>query len=289
MRSMLKLALLVGVSAPAFLAPALHSSVARADGPAAAPAAPVAPSAAPTPGTTTTTTVTNTTTAPATAPAAPTTGVLVTDALPAGTVAVVTPVVDGLVQVHIRTKELVTIQHRRGPDAEWQTACETPCDARLPATDEYRVIGKGLEDSEPFLLTSPKGDVVNINVQPGIKSRARTGEIMTFTGVVVTVGAIVVGIAAANPGDTFSANGTTNNYNWNVIAGGTTIAVAGLVTGILGGAWWYDNAHTRVAGDVENGKEPPARGGLEPRYQTGMRTPAPNVATYGTTIFSTSF
>jgi hypothetical protein len=196
---------------------------------------------------------------------------------------------DGKVRVHIQTKELVTLEHRSGPDAPWEHGCETPCDVRLPAADEYRVVGIGLNESVPFSLTAPNGDVVTIHVAPGIKSRAKTGEIMTFTGAVLLVGAVVVGIGASDPGKTFQANGVTDNYNWDVIAVGTTVAVAGLITGILGGAWWYDNSHSRVAGDVQQGADQPARGSNEPRYLTGMRMGAPNIQAYTAPLFSTTF
>ncbi len=197
------------------------------------------------------------------------------------------PGADGLVQIHIETKELVTLEHRSGPTAPWQHGCETPCDTRLPGADEFRVVGNGVNESEPFSLTTPKGDVVKIHVAPGLKSRARIGEILTFTGAVLVVGALVVGIGASDPGATFPANGQTDNYNWNVIAVGTGVAVVGLVSGILGGAWWYDNSHTRVAGDVQG--DQPARGGLEPRYQTGMRMAGPAMPSYTAQLFSTSF
>jgi hypothetical protein len=195
---------------------------------------------------------------------------------------------DGLVKVHIETKELVTVEHRSGPGAPWQVACETPCDTRLPAADEYRIVGQGLNPSKTFVLTTPKGDTVKVHVAPGLKHREKVGEVLTITGAVVTVGGLIVGLAAASPSSVFQADGTTNMTNWNVIAAGTTVALAGLVTGILGGAWWYDNAHTRVAGDVQG--EPPARGGVEPRFQTGLRSATPATGpVYSTTLFSASF
>jgi hypothetical protein len=214
---------------------------------------------------------------------------------PAGSTVVVTTVPaapavvsgDGLVKVHIQTKELVTLEHRSGPGVPWQVACETPCDVRLPATDQYRVVGAGLNESEPFVLATPKGDTVKIHVAPGLRNREKIGEALTITGATLTVGALIVGLVAAEPSSVFQANGTTNNTNWNVIAVGTTIAVVGLGTGIFGGAWWYDNAHTRVAGDIQG--DQPARGAAEPRYQTGMRSVVPNLQTYSATLFTASF
>ncbi len=145
----------------------------------------------------------------------------------------------------------------------------------------------GLNESKPFVLTTPKGDTVKIHVAPGLRQREKIGEALTITGAALTVGALIVGLAAAEPSSVFSSSGSTDNANWNVIAVGTGVAVVGLVTGIFGGAWWYDNAHTRVAGDIQG--EPPARGGLEPRYQTGMRVAVPNLPSYSATLFTASF
>jgi hypothetical protein len=280
MRSMSKLALLVGAGFPLMLAASSASAQATAHATATvsvkAPAVP--------------------------APAAPTSVVV---AAPAASVVVApppvvvvkenvavveakpAPLVDGKVEVHIHTKELVTIEHRASPNDPWETACETPCDARLPAGDQYRVVGEGVNPSETFALTSPTGDVVTIHVAPGLKKRARIGEALTIGGAVVFVGAAVIGLVAANPQGAFSANGATDNYNWDVIAVGTGIALAGLTTAIFGGSWWYNNASTRVAGDVQ--ADQPTRGSIDNRYQTGMRMNGPAIPTYSTSVFSTSF
>ena len=286
MRSMSMLAVFLG--APLMLA----ASPAYAAGPAAPPE-PSAPAAA---------TPAVATPAPAAASPVPAAAVATPDPAPGTAPAVLAPgpanvkveavtaekpaVADGLVEVHIQTKELVALEHRTGPDAAWQVACETPCDTRLPAGDEYRVTGRGLNDSEVFALTSPKGNVVRIHVAPGFTKRERIGKIMTIGGGVVLVGAVVIGLAAADPSKTFNADGSTNNYNWNVIAVGTGFALAGLTTAIFGASWWYDNAHTRIGGDIQG--EQPAHGGIEPRYQTAFRLGAPSM-TAGTTLFSHSF
>jgi hypothetical protein len=212
---------------------------------------------------------------------------------------VATPVVDGKVKVHIHTKELVTLEHRPNPSAPWQHGCETPCDERFPAGDEFRIVGVGIATSNPFSLTTPKGDVVKLYVAPGVKSKAKVGEFLTFTGATLIVGALVVGLAAADPSSVFNANGTTDNYNYNVIAVATTVAVAGIITGVLGGAWWYDNSRTRVAGDAqeqEPEKRPPnpdsdyvARRAVEPEAPTGMRAATPVRESYSAPLFVTHF
>ena len=300
MRSIAKLALLVGTSAPLLLLSA-SALAAGQDPPAAAPPAAAPPTtappaaAAPTPPPEMTAPPPAPTPPAATPPAATPPATLTPPSAPppaasvaaaAGAFVASAPGADGTVQVHIATKELVTLEHR-SPGGAWQRVCETPCDARVPGGDEFRIVGEGINDSQPFSLTTPKGDVVKIHVAPGIKRKAKIGEYMTFTGAVLFVGALVVGIGAADPGSTFQANGSTNNYNWDVIAVGTAIGVVGAVSTILGGAWWYDNSQTRVAGDVQG--DQPARGGLEPRYQTGLRVSAPAAPMYSAPILSATF
>jgi len=282
MRSMSKLALLVSAGAPLLLlsSSALADAPTVAPPPAATPAPVVAPAAPP-----------PAAVAPAVTPAPAAAAPPVVAAPPAAAApAVAAPAgADGLVMVHIQTKELVTLEHRSGPNGAWQVGCETPCDARLPVGDEYRVVGAGVNESGTFALSTPKGDTVKVHVAPALKSRERLGQALTITGAVVTVGALVVGVAASDPGATFSSttSGATDNYNWNVIAVGTAVALAGLTTAIVGGAFWYDNTETRVAGDVQG--QQPARGDIEPRYQTGMRTNGVTLPSYSATLFSTTF
>jgi hypothetical protein len=294
MRSMSKLALLVGAGLPLMLLASSAMAQNPAPTPAPAAATPPPPAAAPAPAAATPAPAAATPAPPAVTPAPaaqPTTVVVAVPPTPVTSTAIIPdkPAVgaDGRVEIHIATKELVTLEHRSGPGAPWVTACQTPCDERLPAGDEYRVIGEGLNDSNVFALTSPRGDTVKIHVAPGFKKKERIGKIMTITGGVVFVGAAVIGLVAANPGNDFNASGTTNNYNWDVIIVGTTIAVAGLATAIVGGSYWYNNAETRVAGDIQG--EQPVLGGIEPRYQTGMRMGAPTAPVYSTSLFSTTF
>jgi hypothetical protein len=299
MRSMSKLALLTGIGAPLMLV----SASVFAQGPTAPPSSPAPTAPATSPGYSPTPSAPPSAASPATTPAvstpaapAPAAAHDNTDYGPAGPPEPTAPhAADGLVKIHIMTKELVTLEHRSGANAPWQHACETPCDTRLPPADEYRIVGEGVAESSSFSLTTPKGDEVKIHVAPGLKSKAKIGEVLTFTGAVLVVGAIVVGVGAADPSSVFNASGQTDNYNWNVIEVATGIAVTGVVAGILGGAWWYDNSHTRVAGDLQENDQrsppPPVRGGLEPAYQTGMRLSGPGlgVPSYTAPLFTTSF
>lgn len=259
MRSMLKLALVTGVPLVLFTTPAFAQGPEAPPPPPPPPPAADAPAAPPPPPVTVKTEVATTTTA---------------------------PVADGTVQVHIKTKELVVLE-RRGSDNVWTTACETPCDARLPVGDDYRMVGPGLNDSKVFHLGQGKDGVVTLHFRPGVKKKEKTGEYMAIGGGILFVGGVVGGLIAASPSSVFNSSGTSNDYNFNVIAVGTGIALAGLVTGLVGVSWWVDNSHSLAAGDIQTAQ--PARGDLEPRVQTGMRMSSPTNAGYTTTIFSTTF
>ena len=145
----------------------------------------------------------------------------------------------------------------------WQTACETPCDARLPLGDEYRMVGPGLNDSKPFVLAVGKDGDSKLHFQPGFKRKEKIGEGLAIGGAVLLVGGVIGGLAAASPSSVFNANGTSNDYNFNVIAVGTGIAVTGLVVGLVGVSYWSDNSSSKVAGDLQGALA--ARGGTEPR------------------------
>jgi hypothetical protein len=266
MRSFVKLALiassaLVLASAPALAqnapaAPAVPPAVPASAAPAPAAPAPAAPAPAAPP------------------PAAPSAVVVI--APPASTVGVSTPAApDGTVLVHIDSPSKVSLERRSSPAASWEHACESPCDGRLPVGDQYRVVGTGMNESNPFTLDGSKGDRAVLLVAPGTKQRAKIGEGLLIGGAIVLVGSVVFGLVAACPSCTFqsSTGAATNTTNTDVIGAATGLAVAGLATGIFGAAWWVDNQHSRVSGAVQ--AAPPARGGLDPALVTGLRAPMP--------------
>jgi hypothetical protein len=217
--------------------------------------------------------------APATVVTVPATATPVVVTAPTGsTVEVSTTVAastDGTLLVHIDSPQKVSLERRSSPSAAWEHACESPCDGRLPVGDQYRIVGTGMNDSNPFTLDGSKGDRAVLLVAPGTKQKAAIGEGLLIGGAVLLVGAVVFGAIGACPSCTFQANGTTDTTNTDVIGAATGLAVIGLATGVFGAAWWVDNSHSRVSGAVQ--AAPPARGGLDPALVAGMRGPMPGM------------
>jgi hypothetical protein len=219
-------------------------------------------------------------TAPAAAPAvvvaAPPGATVSVSTTPAASVAVSTVAsTDGTILVHVDSPSKVSLERRSSPSASWEHACESPCDGRLPVGDQYRVVGTGMNESNPFTLDASKGDRAVLLVAPGTKQKAKIGEALLIGGAVVLVGSVVFGAIAACPSCTFQTRngGLTDTTNTDVIGVATGLAVGGLATGIFGAAWWVDNQHSRVSGAVQ--AAPPARGGLDPAHLAGMRAPMP--------------
>lgn len=79
-------------------------------------------------------------------------------------------------------------------------------------------------------------------------SKKSTGWILVGVGGAVTVGGIVVDIVGANSGTIAGAgndSGNTDNTRTDLLFFGTTLIVAGLVTGIYGGSMvWNADHHT---------------------------------------------
>jgi hypothetical protein len=183
-------------------------------------------------------------------------------------------VADGTVEVHIESKhKTLALEHRPAPNAPWELACEGTCDKRLPVGDEYMIVGGGLNESHPFNLDGSKGDRIILRVGAGERSRETMGKWFLIGGSALIVAGVLVIAIGSHPSETFRADGTTNNTNFDVLTTGTALILGGVIGGIYGGGTWYNNRRTHVAGDVV--APAPARGSLPPLEQTGLRTPAP--------------
>jgi hypothetical protein len=83
---------------------------------------------------------------------------------------------------------------------------------------------------------------------PGNPDKAKTGWILVGVGGAVAIGGIVVDIVGANSGSVSGAGGSgdnnqTNNTRTDLYFLGTTLIVAGLVTGIYGGSMVWSANH----------------------------------------------
>jgi hypothetical protein len=207
-----------------------------------------------------------------------------------------THVSDGTVEVHIESRDkMVLLEHRIGPSAPWEAACEGSCDKRLPVSDEYRVLGTGLNDSRAFNLDGTKDRVV-LKVVAGEHKRETIGKIILIGGGALIVAGILTIAIGSHPSETFQADGTTNNTNFDILTAGTALILGGLVGGVYGGATWYNNRHSHVGGDVQGNT--PTRDPRDvnkedasiPRPElTGMRTPAPMAPIFQIPLINRSF
>jgi hypothetical protein len=197
------------------------------------------------------------------------------------------PSAEGTVSVHIDSPKPVSLEHRASGGVAWEHVCEAPCDQRVSVGDQYRIVGMDLNESNPFMLDSTKGDTVTLHIGPGEIKKQRIGTYVLIGGGVLFLGGLIGGLAASHPSETFTADGTTNNSNWSAIIVGTSLALVGLGGAIFGGAWVVNNAHTRVGGDVQ--AAPPARGDNAPSHLTGLRTDLPTNPAAIVPLFHTTF
>ena len=167
-----------------------------------------------------------------------------TDAPPADTA----PVSDGMVEVVVDSPVPVSLERRSGAGAEWEFACNAPCKERMAVTAQYRIVGANLNASNPFTLDTTQGDRVVLTVSPGVHKKAVRGVwILAGSGALVVTGVILL-IAGSDGSATFNSDGVTHNANTNFIFAGTGLILAGVVGGVLGGAWYLDNRHSGVEG-----------------------------------------
>jgi hypothetical protein len=179
----------------------------------------------------------------------------------------------GSITVHVDSPKPVSLEHRANASTAWEHVCEAPCDQAVAVGDQYRIVGTDLNESNPFMLDSSKGDKVSLKIGPGEIKKQRIGTYVLIGGGVLFLGGVIGGLAASHPGETFTADGTTNNSNWTAIIVGTSLAVVGLSGALFGGAWYVNNAHTRVGGDVQ--AAPPATGQNPTPPRTGLRSELP--------------
>jgi hypothetical protein len=156
-----------------------------------------------------------------------------------------TEVADGMVEVHIESSTSVRLQKRVG--SSWEQVCSSPCDTKLGVTPQYRIAGIGLNDSEPFTLDASKGRV-NLKVDPGTQSGQQRGLITLIGSGAVLAGGAAVIILAGRKG--MDANNQLPQSSTNAILIGSSMMLAGVIGGIVGGSWYVQNAHTGVSGDV---------------------------------------
>jgi hypothetical protein len=154
---------------------------------------------------------------------------------------------DGMVEVHIDSPRAVTLE-KRNAETNWARACDAPCDVKLGVSDEYRMVGEGLNESQPFHIDGSKGRVV-LKVDPGTPGGQTRGLITTIGAGAALVGGIAVIAVGVKKHGSVDGDLSQNRNDGALLAGGALI-MAGVVGGIVGTSWLIGNASTGVDGDV---------------------------------------
>ena len=157
----------------------------------------------------------------------------------------------GTVTVHINSPRTVTLEKRASATSPWEHVCNSPCDVATSTSDEYQILGEDLNASAPFILDASQGEKVTLDVTPGVHNKAARGSWILVGGAVLVVGGVITLLAGSKSNYVAGDNGTsTPNTNTDWIWVGSLLIAAGVIAGITGGSFMYDNAHTKVDGAI---------------------------------------
>jgi hypothetical protein len=151
------------------------------------------------------------------------------------------------VTVHIQSSRPVSLEHRAPGQSAWEFVCGSPCDQAISTTDEYHIVGTGLNDSKPFMVDTSSGDKITLDVSPATHGKYNTGTWILVGGGVLLVGGVIALLAGSSSNEVPGNNGvTTTDKNTNWIFVGTAAILGGVILGITGGSMMVNNTHTKV-------------------------------------------
>jgi hypothetical protein len=216
----------------------VKTTSATVDAPADPAAAPAAATPAPTP-------------APAPAPAPAVEAPAPTPAPEPAAAPAAPAVPTGSVIVHINSEKKVTLEKRSSATSPWEHVCNSPCDVATSTSDQYQILGEELNASAPFILDASGGDKVTLDVTPGYHNKGARGGWILAGGAVLVIGGVVTILAGSKSAYVGGADATvTNNTNTDFISVGSAVILVGVIAGITGASFMYDNAHTKVNGPI---------------------------------------
>jgi hypothetical protein len=135
------------------------------------------------------------------------------------------------VVVHLDAEQGVTLQGLPSGAKRWAPVCAAPCDFLVPLEGEYRITGRGLRSTKPFVLVGETGQRINLEVEPSSQGGFVGGIVLGSVGVVsVITGTVLWLLGAACSGGACSVGDTSDNGTYS------TMETAGVVLSVTGAA-----------------------------------------------------
>lgn len=128
----------------------------------------------------------------------------------------------GSVFVHIESPRPVRLLRRASTRGAYDAVCESPCDAMVPLSGVYQIVGDGMPSSRELTLRGNPGDRVVLNVDPASRGTMVTGWVIFGVGGL----AVLVGVAVMLIGAMGEALGHSKGSE--VVGAGGITALAGL-------------------------------------------------------------
>jgi hypothetical protein len=194
------------------------------------------------------------------------------------------------VLVHLDGSAAASLERLDG--SEWVWECKAPCDLRLPRSDRYRIVGKGIHESDPFELIASPGSDETIHVRASSKARSTAGAIVFLSGLVGAVsGLIMFEVANANNDcdrdvTAFGDPGPPCHSYDGLRYTGIGVAIGGLIN-LAVGALLY-SAHLSSTLTQSSGVDQPSRVEIFPRRSIASKSDACAHALPGVPVVSDS-
>jgi hypothetical protein len=154
----------------------------------------------------------------------------------------------GSAVVHLEGDSIVSLERREGRSRVF--ACTAPCDAELPLSGLYRVVGPGVRATPSFRLNAQPGEHIVVDATTASKGGFAGGIVLTSVGgFSFLLGALVLlTVATADAADSASG-GSHDDGNAGTV--GLGMLVGGAVAVVVGVLVLTSNRHSKV--DQRNG------------------------------------
>jgi hypothetical protein len=200
--------------------------------------------------------------------------------------------------VHVNADAPVVLQERDADASDWSPACVSPCNAALPLSASYRIVGANVRSSPVFRLDGTPSERVALDVSTTSKGSFVTGMAVTIAGggSVLLGGAVLAlnwfqgALSCTGGSETGSGfekhcgpNGAVDTAGYILVGAGAVALVAGTV--VLATHW---RSHVAVAQSTDASR-PRADAWLRlPQWREDKTTAALPKA-LGMPLFATAF